>query len=84
MIRRLALLPLLPLLAAAGMTGCVTGTRTATVALPSSVDTAPPVAKVPAPTPPTLVPGVRLAPLDTEAVPPLRAAPLIAWGPAPA
>lgn len=84
MIRRLSRPTHLSLLAAAAAAGCVTGTRTATVQLPSSMDTTPPVAKVPAPTPPTLVPGVRLAPLDTDVVPPLRATPLIAWGAAPA
>lgn len=43
----------------------------------------PSVAQVPSPTPPRMIPGVRLASQDPSAIPPFATEPLIAWGPEP-
>ncbi|MGI9089580.1 MAG: hypothetical protein ACR2GG_00595, partial [Gemmatimonadaceae bacterium] len=74
--QRLSLAALLAVVA-----GCATPPPTP-VPEPSS-GRAPSSARVPSPTPPRIIPNVRLVSQDPDAIPPFATEPLISWGPEP-
>ncbi|MGI8547453.1 MAG: M1 family metallopeptidase, partial [Gemmatimonadaceae bacterium] len=67
----------------AGAAGCATPSATPSPVPAPEPNRAPSSARVPSPTPPKIIPGVRLVSQDPEAIPPFATEPLITWGPEP-